>query len=119
MKKMKKSSVFVFLLLVVALSGCSSNKPSEEKIKASIKKIMPIEPKITSVKPLDYFPGLVEVVISIDGKPIVYYTDTKGDYVVSGSILRAEDKVNLTQEVMKTLVSQPVVVPTSPATTKK
>lgn len=101
---MKNIRFIVVAMLIFGMCGCSSSKPSEDKIKASIKKIMPIEPKITSVKELDYFPGLVEVIIMIDGKPIVYYTDRKGDYIVSGSILKAENKQNLTQEVMKAIV---------------
>ena len=94
--------LLIALTSLLALSACSPNKPSEEKIKTSIKKIMPIEPQIVSVKALDYFPGLVEVVIKIDGKPVIFYTDKTGDYIVSGSILKAENKQNLTQEAMKT-----------------
>ncbi len=98
-----KKIVILWLVLTssFALSACGPSKPSEEKIKTSIKKIMPIEPQIISVKTLDYFPGLVEVVIKIDGKPVIFYTDKTGDYIVSGSILKAENKQNLTQEAMK------------------
>ncbi len=116
---MKKLSVVFSAVLLCVLCGCSSNKPSDEKIRASIKKIMPIEPQIVSVKELDYFPGLVEVIIKIDGKPIIYYTDRKGDYVVSGSILKAENKLNLTQEVMKTLAPPAPAVPATPAPVRK
>ncbi len=106
-------------VLIFGICACSSSKPSEDKIKTSIKKIMPIEPQITSIKELDYFPGLVEVVIKIDGKPIIFYTDRKGDYVVSGSILKAENKQNLTQEVMKTLEPVAPAAPTVQVPTKK
>ena len=112
---MKKILIgIVALTSVCVLSACGSSKPSEDKIKASIKKIMPIEPQITSIKELDYFPGLVEVVIKIDNKPIIFYTDRKGDYVVSGSILKAENKQNMTQEAMKGQGAAAAPVPAAP-----
>lgn len=116
---MEKILFSCLVIVMFTVSGCSTNKPSEDKIKTSIKKIMPIEPQISSIKELDYFPGLVEVVVMIDGKPIVFYTDRKGDYIVSGSILKAENKQNMTQEVMKTLASPAPAVTTTPAPAKK
>jgi hypothetical protein len=106
---------FIVLLIaltsVTVISACGNSKPSEDKIKTSIKKIMPIEPQITSIKALDYFPGLVEVIIRIDNKPVVFYTDRKGDYIVSGSILKAENKQNMTLDAMKVLAPDVSVVP--------
>lgn len=113
---MKKILFTGLVIFSISVFGCSDNKPSEEKIKTSIKRIMPIEPHISSIKELGYFPGLIEVVVMIDGKPIVFYTDRKGDYIVSGSILKAENKQNLTQEVLKGLKPVESAVP---ATTGK
>jgi hypothetical protein len=109
---MKKLVILLIALISAStISACSASKPSDEKIKASIKKIMPIDPQIISVKELNYFPGLVEVVIKIDNKPVVFYTDKKGDYIVSGSILKAENKQNMTEEAIKGQAPEAASVP--------
>jgi hypothetical protein len=109
---MKKFVMLLAALTTVSMiSACNPKKPSDEKIKASIKKIMPIEPQIISVKELQYFPGLVEVIIKIDNKPVVFYTDKKGDYIVSGSILKVENKQNMTEEAIEQQVPESAAAP--------
>ncbi len=101
---MKKDFVKVSLILalVVGLAACGGEVPSKERVKESIKKIMPLNFEVVNVTPFKEIPGLVQVVLTVDKQPIVFYMDKKAKYVVSGSIVEPESKRNLTLDVQNT-----------------
>lgn len=86
----------VFLLLGV-LAGCGGS-PSKDVVKASVKKIMPVDFEIAEVKKLNEIPGLFEVVLKLGNQSIIFYTDKDAKYIFSGSIVEADTKKNLTME---------------------
>ncbi|GAB4441037.1 MAG: hypothetical protein OHK0040_12420 [bacterium] len=79
------------------LAGCGG-APSKDAVKEAVKKIMPVEFEISEVKKLDQVPGLYEVVLKLGNQSIIFYTDKKAKYIVSGSIVEVDTKKNLTME---------------------
>lgn len=95
---MRKSVLAFFVFCAVfILFGCDK-APSKDAIKASVKKIMPVEFEITEVKKLNEISGLYEVVLKLGSQVVVFYTDKDARFIVNGSIVEAETKKNLTME---------------------
>ncbi len=87
--------------LTGCLAACSSSSPTKEEVTASIKKIMPVNFEVVQITPMKEISGLSEVVALVDKQPVVFYTDKKGKYVLSGSLVAVESKQNLTLETQK------------------
>ncbi|MCX7990925.1 MAG: hypothetical protein N2999_02665 [Proteobacteria bacterium] len=90
---MRKVVLFLIALLLIGCGG-----PSKDKVKESIKQILPIEFEIASLKELKEIPGVYEVVIKLDKQHIVFYVDKKAKYIISGSIVETATKKNITLE---------------------
>lgn len=104
----------MFVGLTGCLTACGSSAPSKEEVTASIKKIMPVNFEVVQITPLKEISGLSEVVALVDKQPVVFYTDRKAKYVLSGSLVNIETKQNLTLEAQKKLKGpeqQPVTAP--------
>ena len=89
-----KLAVFFVIYL---LSACST-VPSKEEVTKAVKKVMPVEFEVLSVKPLREIPGLTEVVVRFNKQTSVVYMDKKGKYLVIGSVMEASSAKNLTLE---------------------
>lgn len=87
---------FFLLLIVFLLVGCGG--PSKDKVKESIKQILPIDFEITNLRELKEIPGVYEVVLKLDKQHIVFYVDKKAKYIISGSVVETATKKNLTLE---------------------
>lgn len=95
---MKNFSKCLGVLVVFAfLTGCGG-APSKDAVKASVKKIMPVEFEIAEVNKVNGIPGLYEVVLKLGTQSVIFYTDKDAKYIVSGSIVEAETKKNITME---------------------
>jgi len=96
---MKKALVFSLFASFVLVS-CQQGKacPKEDKVKASMKEFIPQEFRVESIQALKEIPGLCEVVIKVDGQPLVFYTDREMKYVLAGDLLSLVDKKNITRE---------------------
>ena len=96
---MKKALVFSLFASFVLVS-CQQGKacPKEDKVKASMKEFIPQEFRVESIQALKEIPGLCEVVIKVDGQPLVFYTDKEMRYVLAGNLLSLADKKNITRE---------------------
>ncbi|WP_243371406.1 disulfide isomerase DsbC N-terminal domain-containing protein [Geotalea sp. SG265] len=98
---MSQKSIFVFFLFCVLLmSGCSS-APSKDVAAAALKKILPMSFSIEGVHPVKGISVLSEVIVVANKQPMVFYMDKKGAYVISGNIVEAETKKNLTIEALQ------------------
>lgn len=107
---MKKIVILVIILLFIGCGG-----PSKEKVKESIKQILPIEFEIANIKELKEIPGVYEVVLKLDKQHIVFYVDKKAKYIISGSIVETSTKKNLTLETQNAYnPPQPVQTQQSP-----
>ena len=98
---MKKLAVLGLLLSAsFLLNNCQQSKacPTEDKIKAGVKDLIPQEFKVESVQMLKDIPGLCEVVIKVGAQPLVFYTDKEAKYVLAGSLISLADKKNITRE---------------------
>ncbi|WP_448588164.1 DsbC family protein [Thermocrinis sp.] len=97
-----KKILFAGLLFGVstALISCQQSKacPTEDKIKAGVKDLIPQEFKVESVQELKDIPGLCEVVIKAGVQPLVFYTDKQMKYVMAGNLISLADKKNITRE---------------------
>jgi DNA-binding protein Fis len=91
--------------LTLTITACSS-APSKEQVKESIKKIVPVAFEVLDVKAVADIPGLYEVVLRANNQPVVLYTDKKGKYILSGSLMLLETKTNLTLEAQKKYLSK-------------
>lgn len=87
--------------MLFALTACNASTPSKEKVAEAVKKIMPANFEVVSVKPVNEIPGLIEVSVRMDKQPVVFYMDKKAQYVISGSLLRIDTKKNLTIEAQE------------------
>ncbi|GFO55191.1 hypothetical protein GMSM_21980 [Geomonas sp. Red276] len=87
-------------VLSLSLVACSQ-APTNEQVAGAIKKIIPSKFDVLQVSQLKEIPSLYQVVIRVNNQPIVLYVDSKAQYIVSGSVLALDKKVNLTAEVQK------------------
>ena len=93
-------------LVCGAMLSCSREVPlSKEKVTEAVRKVIPVDFEVVSVTPFKQVPGLTQVVVSISSRPVVLYLDTKGKYVVSGSIVELDTKKNLTAETLGSFAS--------------
>ncbi|GAB7026253.1 disulfide isomerase DsbC N-terminal domain-containing protein [Geotalea toluenoxydans] len=90
----------VCALLVMFLSACSS-APTKDVATAAFKKILPMSFSIEEIKPVKGIRGLSEVIVIANMQPMVFYMDKKGAYIISGNIVEAETKKNLTIEALQ------------------
>jgi hypothetical protein len=88
----------MLLLSLGALCACGTKVPTKEAVAGSIKNLIPVDFEVVSVTPLKEIPGLVQVVVTVGKQPVVFYTDSKVKYVISGSVMEVETKKNLTAE---------------------
>lgn len=88
---------YVVLAALVMFIGCGG-APSKDAVKASVKKIMPVDFEISEVNKLKEISGLYEVVLKLNDQSIIFYTDKDAKYIVSGSIVEADTKKNITME---------------------
>ena len=99
---MKKISLFLSVLaLWGASSSCgvgSAKCPSKDEVKTSVKELIPQDFTVESISPLKEIAGVCEVVVKVGVQPIVFYTDSKAQYVFAGSLISLKDKKNLTRE---------------------
>lgn len=86
-----------FLVVFGFVIGCGG-APSKDAVKASVKKIMPVDFEIAEVRKLNEISGLYEVVLKLNNQSIIFYTDKDAKYIVSGSIVEADTKKNITME---------------------
>lgn len=86
-------------LLCLACGACNS-APSNEQVKAAMKKVMPVETEVEQVQGVKGVPGLYEVVVRTGNQPVVVYMDKKARYVFSGSLVSVDSKANLTAETL-------------------
>jgi len=90
----------VCALLVMFLSACSA-APTKEVATAALKKILPMSFSIEEMQPVKGIRGLSEVIVIANSQPMVFYMDKKGSYVISGNIIEAETKKNLTIDALQ------------------
>lgn len=96
----QKSRFLFYLLWVLLISGCSS-APSKDVAAAALEKILPMTFSIEGVRPVKGISGLSEVIVVANKQPMVFYMDKKGAYIISGNIVEAETKKNLTIEALQ------------------
>lgn len=108
MPKMKKILGLGFLGVVLLFSGCkigvgASNKcPSIETFK---RKLDTLQPGLQVEKiEASQIEGLCKVIVKLsEFDRILFYTDSKGNYIISGNIIDIENKKNLVQEELENL----------------
>jgi thiol:disulfide interchange protein DsbC len=95
---MKKALAFSLLASFLFVS-CQQSRacPTEDKVKTSMKELIPQEFKVESIQALKEIPGLCEVVIKVGAQPLVFYTDREMKYVLAGNLLSLADKKSLTR----------------------
>ena len=81
------------LLAAVALAALPALAQDAEKIRGSLKKNLPPEAKVETIRKVPYG-ALYEVVISGE----IYYTDENGTFLVMGHIVDLKTKENVTEQ---------------------
>lgn len=96
---MRNLSIVILFAVAIVLPGCSSGKcPTKQGVEKGIKKMMVANFSVANVTPMPEVPGLCEVVLQVDTKKIIVYSDRTGKYIFSGSVTDTETKKNLTAE---------------------
>ncbi|WP_333785052.1 DsbC family protein [Thermocrinis sp.] len=100
MMKKKVAALGIILGAFGGMVSCQQTKacPTEDKIKAGVKDLIPQEFKVESVQTLQAIPGLCEVVIKVGPQPLVFYTDKEMKYLMAGNLISLADKKNITRE---------------------
>ncbi len=111
LKRVGFLSAFVIALFSLNACGQSSAKcPTKEQVKTSVKDFIPQDFSVEAVSPLQNIDGLCEVVIKVGIQPLVFYMDSKGEYLLAGNLISVKDKKNITrdrqQEFMKVSAEQ-------------
>ena len=93
-------SLAAFLAASLAAAGVSAQEcPSAEKVDAALKAAFRKPVQIKDVRPAP-IPGLCEIVISAQGQNNIMYMDPGGRYLVTGHIVDAEAKRDLTRDAL-------------------
>lgn len=97
-----KPSAFIAVLSLAACIGlpvhaqdAERGRQEGERIKAEIKKKLPEAP-VDTVRKVPYG-GLYEVIVGSE----IFYTDSKGEFLVAGSIIDLKTKENITETRMR------------------
>lgn len=90
----------VGLFFVTSFWGCSSKISNEDATKA-IKKIIPGNFEIVSLRPLKELSGINEAVLKIDKQLLVVYVDKKGKYIITGNVMITDTQQNITLEAQR------------------
>lgn len=93
--------VIFSLALILLVTACSGRVPSSETATATLKQIIPLEFKVEKIQALKGIPGLCEVIVIANNQPMVFYLDKKGKYVLSGNLIDAATKKNLTIDILQ------------------
>jgi len=101
---MKYRTVFgalaAFLTAALAAAGVSAQEcPSAEKIDTALKAAFRQPVQIKDVRPAP-IPGLCEIVVSAQGQNNIIYMDPGARYLVTGHIVDAEAKRDLTRDAL-------------------
>jgi hypothetical protein len=94
-------------LLALLCAGCSSSGgPSKELVKQSMQKVLPVPFQVLDIRGVKGIPGLYQVALKAGSQPIVVYMDSKGKYLISGSLMELDTKTNLTLQNQKNYQSK-------------
>ena len=102
---MKIYRTITAVICVACICGCTPKLSKDDASKA-VKKIMPGNFEIVSLRPLKELSGISEVVVKIGKQVMVVYLDNKGKYIVSGNVISADTQRNLTLETQKKFTDQ-------------
>ena len=90
-----KTSAFLVAFGIAALLGLPAHAQDAERVKAELKKRIP-EANVDTVRKIPYG-GLYEVLVGSD----LFYTDSKAEFLVAGSIIDLKTKENVTEARMR------------------
>ncbi|WP_457600841.1 DsbC family protein [Hydrogenivirga sp.] len=104
-----RKAFLTFLVSSVLIYSCQAGQakscPDESTVKTNLSKLVNREFKIVSLKPVEGFNGLCEVVLKMGLKPIVIYTNAEGKNYIVGNIFNVETKENYTQKTASKYMS--------------
>lgn len=100
----KYSAALAKLVLTIAcitcFSACSS-VPSKDQTATALKKLLPMAFTVEQVQPVKGISGLYQVIVKAGGQPMVFYMDKKGTYIITGNLIEAQTKRNLTIDALQ------------------
>ncbi len=108
MTRFSNTFCILFLLALVMMFIASASQsfagtcPEKAKMQTIIKNTFHRPIDVLDVKP-SQMPGLCEVQVKFQNQKRIIYSDTKGDYLVAGSLFSTKDSRNLTRETMMEL----------------
>lgn len=88
-----------FLPLLMAAVPAASQCPPADRISVSMETIFRKKVQVKKVRPspLD---GICEIFVSVQGRTSIIYSDGSGRFFITGNIIDAEDRLDLTREAM-------------------
>ena len=105
--KMSILSILSLLLtplffLIQAQDCLAAACPSKETIQQKVEKTF--KPGISVVKiQLSAVPGLCEIQVNLKGQNRILYTDSKGEFLITGQVFKTSDGTNITKEAIADL----------------
>jgi len=92
--------LFTPLFFLVQVQGClAADCPSGEIIQQELKDIFKKDIRVIKIQPSPVS-GLCEVQLMFRGQNSILYTDSKGEFLITGQIFKASDRTNITKEAI-------------------
>ena len=99
-----KKAIFALMVGSVLLYSCKATQakacPDEKTVKENLSKLVNRDFKVVSLKPVEGFGDLCEVVLKMGLKPIVVYTNAEAKNYIVGNVFNVDTKENLTQKTV-------------------
>jgi len=94
--------LMLFTFAIMTPLYAAQSNPAELTKEKAIEVLRDIRGEVISIQPAEV-PGLYQVDMKMQGKVIPIYLDNKGEYLISGSIIRIKDRKNITQDAFQKL----------------
>lgn len=95
--------LFLLFTLTIISPLCADQSPSAALTKEKAVEVLHgIRGEVVNVRPAEV-PGLFQVDMKMQGKIVPIYLDAKGEYLISGNVIRIKDRKNLTQTAFQKL----------------
>jgi thiol:disulfide interchange protein DsbC len=91
-----------FFFLVQVQSCLATACPSEETVQQELKKTFKKDISVVTIQP-SLVSGLCEIQVKFKGQNRILYTDSKGEFLITGFIFRSSDGINITKEAIADL----------------
>ncbi|SHK54029.1 DsbC family protein [Thermocrinis minervae] len=97
---MLRKFIWIGLFALASCQSVAGTCPDKSKIESVVKEFTNSPVEVSAVRPAKV-KGLCEVVIKMGAQPVVFYTDSKMEYLILGNLVSVKEKKSITEETKK------------------